>query len=364
MKSIQYLSRQEALESGIVWPDIYFTPEYGRASEISDQGTWEIAYWPDGPIIYPFLKRKLPPEFDDEYGFDLVSPYGYSGTWARTGIEAARWLRWRREFRRDMRARGAVAEFQRLTSMTGDWRPMFSTDPRLRLTYHHDTVAVDVADYASYWKDCDGRCRTAIRKAKKRNYDVSVRTINRGDLVRSSPFRQLYEQTMRRVGSAPYYLFSDRYFQELFENLATQLRIFEVRDPSQHVSVSGLLLLWPPFVHLHLSGASPRAMRDGAGNLGYDAVIRWACEQPFLGVLHLGGGLHRNDRLFHFKASFSRARLPYHTARSVLDEKKYDQLLGARAEQLQIRPDALSKCDYFPAYRVSTVPTGGSRRVA
>jgi hypothetical protein len=37
-------------------PDIYFTPEYGKACEYSDKAKWECCIYKD--LIYVYLKRK------------------------------------------------------------------------------------------------------------------------------------------------------------------------------------------------------------------------------------------------------------------------------------------------------------------
>ena len=59
----------------INYPDIYFTPEYGKACEYSDDAIWELCQYED--LIYVYLKKKI--IYDNITYYDLITPYGYSG---------------------------------------------------------------------------------------------------------------------------------------------------------------------------------------------------------------------------------------------------------------------------------------------
>ena len=59
----------------INYPDIYFTPEYGKACEYSDNAIWELCQYKD--LIYVYLKKEF--IFEDIKYYDLITPYGYSG---------------------------------------------------------------------------------------------------------------------------------------------------------------------------------------------------------------------------------------------------------------------------------------------
>ena len=59
----------------IEYPDIYFTPTYGRACEYSDNAIWELCQYKD--LMYVYLKKPI--ECEGETYYDLITPYGYSG---------------------------------------------------------------------------------------------------------------------------------------------------------------------------------------------------------------------------------------------------------------------------------------------
>ena len=91
MDELSFLSRHEAEALAIPWPDAYFSPGYGAAVEASDRALWELAIWRGGEVLYPYLRRpvlELLPGQDGPW-FDLVTPYGYAGTWTRAGCSLA-----------------------------------------------------------------------------------------------------------------------------------------------------------------------------------------------------------------------------------------------------------------------------------
>ncbi len=52
MGQLEILSRHEAESLNLDWPDLYFSPAYGRVVEHSDQGTWHVAIWRPGPKLW------------------------------------------------------------------------------------------------------------------------------------------------------------------------------------------------------------------------------------------------------------------------------------------------------------------------
>ena len=72
---IQFYNLENISKCQIDYPDIYFTPEYGKACEYSDNAIWELCKFKD--LIYVYLKR--PSAYEDNIYYDLITPYGYSG---------------------------------------------------------------------------------------------------------------------------------------------------------------------------------------------------------------------------------------------------------------------------------------------
>lgn len=352
MGRLELLSIEEAARRPIPWPDVYFTPRYGAAVEASDHGVWELAIWEPGPIVFPYLKRPIDPKIaGEEARFDVVSPYGYAGTWAPPDLGDSEWRGFRAKLRESLRAAGAVAEFQRLSGLVPGREALLAADPDLKGVHHQDTVAIPLArGYEACWAAAEGRSRTKTRKARRLGYTWSCRQATPQDVARGSTFRTLYEATMRRVDAKPYYLFPDGYYERLQRGLGSILFVVEVSAADGKVGASGLFMDWRPLLHLHLVGNEPWAMGDGAGNLLYDGLVRWACEQGCFERLHVGGGNRPADRLYYFKRGFGGEAVPLWLARSVLDPEAYPRLVAAHAAATG-RSVAELEARYFPAYR-------------
>lgn len=351
---LELLSAEEAARREIPWPDVYFTPGYGSAVEATDGGAWELALWQPGPIVFPYLRRPVDPALGAAGAgrFDIISPYGYAGTWAPPDLPQGEWRAFRSALRAALRQAGAVAEFQRIGGLVPGRDPLLAADPELSGRHYQDTIAIDLArGYDACWEAAESRSRTKTRKARKRGYAWSCRPAQPEDVRPGSSFRALYDGTMRRVEADPYYLFPDLYYERLQAFLGPRLLVLEVRAPDGRIGVSGLAMDWRPLLHLHLVGSETWATSDGAGNLLYDGIIRWGAEQGCFERLHVGGGQSPDDRLFYFKRGFGGEPVPMWLARSVLDPEAYAALLEARAAATGRAVGELEASGYFPAYR-------------
>ena len=65
------------LPDGLLSPDVYFGPEYGRAAVVTDNGQWVLLEAFDGAWQAPLIVRTLV-----DGTKDAISPYGYSGVYA------------------------------------------------------------------------------------------------------------------------------------------------------------------------------------------------------------------------------------------------------------------------------------------
>ena len=351
MRQLSILGLEEALGANLPWGDVYFTPGYGAACEMSDGASWEVAIWDDGRIIYPYLKRLVDPSADESAGFDVVSPYGYAGTAVSSDVPASEVSDFRRRFKEEMVARGCVAEFQRCSDLTRGHKEIVQSDPTIEVQRHNDTIAIDLTGgYDACWAAAEGRARTGTRKARKKGYTLENRLVTLQDLLPGSAFRTLYDGTMTRVSANPYYLFCDEYYQRLHSGLEGKFGIIEVNNTAGEVVSAGLYFWSGTRLHWHLAGSTRESQRDGVGNLIYDGMIRWGCENGFE-LFHVGGGLSADDRLFFFKKSLGGYRVPFYLMRSIFNPSEYDALVSARAVATDRTVQEVNDTGYFPAYR-------------
>lgn len=330
-------------------PDVYFTSGYGAATALLDDGTWQIAHQ-GGLIMLPYVLRAAA---DD--ASDAATPYGYSGIHVAPGLGATDLGRFWSKAVEHWRDTGTVALFLRFSPLDTASVEAVRALGEIELTRRQDTITVEVsAGSARVWDGMEGRSRTAIRKARGAGLTAAVRAVRPEDLVATAPFRRLYESTMARLNSQPWYLFPDRYYRHLATALDKALSIAEVRDSTGEVVASALVLRHRDRAHYHLAGSDPVAARTGANNLLVWTILEWACDSGCR-VVHLGGGVRSEDGLFRFKRSFGGTRTPFWTGTAVIDPGRYDALVDAQARRLGRSGADLRSSGYFPAYRTPGV---------
>lgn len=331
--AVEFLDIEGAGARGLDVPDVYYSPDYARSARHIDGGKWEVAVAGGGDLLFPYVKRQVPGHPDL---YDLVSPYGYSTV---LGPGAAARRAFVHAFREASRERGLVAEFLR-------GHPFDLADPEadglMVDSYRsHATYAVDLraAGLDDYWETCEGRHRTAVRKAERRGVEVVQRPPASLE-DQDSGFRRIYRETMERVGSAGRLKVGDEYFRQLNAGLGDGVLLLEACHDGEPVAAS-IFLRWGERLHYHLSGSVPEGMRSGATNLILDRAVRELL--PPGGRLHLGGGVTPGDGLDRFKRSVGNARTHVHLCRTVVDKGRYDALVQEAG--------VASETDYFPAYR-------------
>ena len=329
---IEILDKVEAATAGLDLPDIYYLPAYGATAELIDDGTWECAVAEGGRFVFPYIRRSIPIGTGE---WDLVSPYGYGGPVAPDDADRSRF---REHFLADARRRGCIAEFLRTN-------PFDIADPEAAGLHvdrwrPHTTFTIDLVDGVdAYWQQCEGRHRTAVRKSVKSG--VTVRRSDAASLPDStSDFRQLYRDTMDRVGASSRLKLPDEYFSLLVSGLSGELAVVEAAD-QDGVMASAVFMSWGGRFHYHLSGSSIQGMRVGATNAILDYAVREMVPQG--GVLHLGGGVGDGDGLEKFKRSIANRETTVFMCSTVVDQSRYTELV----QEFGADPES----SYFPAYR-------------
>ncbi|MEH1015172.1 GNAT family N-acetyltransferase [Micromonospora sp. CPCC 206060] len=326
-------------------PDVYFTAGYGRATAAAQGGVWHRVDRTD-LIMLPYVQRDV-----DGQAVDAISPYGYSGVYVHPDCSPTDLDRFWAAVVPHWRAQGLVSLFVRFSPLDPDSVRAVRGLDTVRLSRLSDTIAVGLDQGpAAVWDAMAGRSRTAVRKARNTGLTATVRPVGPSDLVPGAPFRRLYEQTMSRLDSSPFYFFPDAYYRQLATGLGKDLLMAEVRDPTGMVVAASLVMRHRDRAHYHLAGSDPQAARDGANNLLVWTILEWAAESGCV-VVHLGGGVRADDGLFRFKESFGGRRSEWWSGAVVIDPDRYRSLVAARARELGRPVDDLAAVGYFPAYR-------------
>jgi hypothetical protein len=291
--------------------DPYFHPRYLEAAAALEDA--EPAAFAHGRLLHAFLVRPLPGG-----ACDITTPYGYGGP---QGAEPG----WREPFRAACAERRVVSEFVRFHPLRGN-QERAGDDVRLRRV--QDTVTVDVTqDDDALLMQMASAGRTAVRKALK----AGVEPRPSRDLER---FRDMYLETMRRVGAAESYLFPAEFFERL-ERMGDGVLMLDAG------CAAGLFLAGGGAMHYFLSASTDEGRALSATNAVLYAAMRHA-RGAGLTTLHLGGGLADGDSLQRFKQSMGAGRTPFFVGSAIHDAGAYAELTAAADG---------AESERFPAYR-------------
>jgi serine/alanine adding enzyme len=251
---------------------------------------------------------------------DVISPYGYGGP--AGGDTVAFWPAyeaWAGE-------RGVVTTFVR-------FHPLYANQRGAPIHVEQLTPTIGWRLGGDLLAGMHGKHRNALRKAQATGLEI----VAEPGLGRFVP---LYQETMQRAAAAPFYFFSDAYWQAL-EGLGEGLARFEVLGDGEVVA-SALCLASPPWLHYHLGATSEEGRKLGATTLVlYEAAV-WAKERGYE-CFHLGGGVGgRRDSLHAFKRRFDPGgECEVAIGKAVHDAEAYRALGG----------DPTDLSEFFPAYR-------------
>lgn len=330
------------LPDGLTSPDLYFTPGYGRAASVTDNGEWVLLEAFNGAWQVPLILRTLA-----DGSRDAISPYGYSGVYASPALSSSQVQQAWAATVTSLRECGVISMVLRHSPLV----PQAADLPGLRsIVSGHPTVVLEPADSDSAWRGMAGTCRTRIRKAIKNGYTGAVRPTTARDLAPDGDFRSLYEWTMERLKAAPAYFFNGDYYGELLDGLGSNLLVVEVQDGPGTVVSAALLMRHGERLHYHLAGSNVDGMQMGSNNLMLWTAMDYAAVQG-LRQFHLGGGLQGRDDLFRFKSKFGGREGEYAVSGLVVDDVPYQAHTRDRARESDVSTEALLASNYFPAYR-------------
>lgn len=302
----------------INYPDIYFTPEYGKACEFSDNAEWELCKYKD--LIYVYLKRPI--IFEEKTYYDLITPYGYSGYYYEK-IET--YNEFIPKFRKKARERNYITEVLR-------------QNPYLNININNYNIitsktiyGIEINNFDNYFKNIlNGKKRNMFKKALKNNFSFELIKIQKNIL--KTYFFFLYNQNMKRVNASQYYFFNNNYFNSLEEINNSYLAI--VKDNLNNIIGSSIIYKFDNLIHYHLS------CNDNSSNCITDFLLINILKEIGINKLFiLGGGIKDGDGLSKFKKRLSNKEFKYTIYKNILNEEIYEKLSKNK------------KNNFFPSYR-------------
>lgn len=315
---IKFFSVNNISNIKINYPDIYFTPEYGRICEFSDNAKWELCKYYD--LIYVYLKRPI--NYKNKIYYDLISPYGYSGFYYENIKTFENFLP---IFRKIAKEKNYITE-------------VVKQNPYLNIKINNYDIitskkvyAININNFDNYFKNyLSGKKRNMFRKGIKSNFTFELIKIKNNSLENN--FIELYNNTMKKVNASKYYFFNKEYFNSI-ERIDNSF-LASCKDISGNIIGASIIYKFEDKVHYHLS------CNNNSSNCITDFLLINILKEFGINKLFiLGGGLKDGDSLSKFKKRLSNEEYNYTIYKNILNQDIYNEL------------DKNTNNNFFPSYR-------------
>lgn len=334
--------------------DVYHLSEYVALDAQRTQTIPEAFLIQDEDKIFfaPYLLRSCAdivdyaPDCAPTEVYDIISPYGYPGIlMSEAAINSPEFPDFAlQKFQHTLQERGVCSAFLRLHPILGEkFAKVFQSDP---LIENGKTVSIDLTlDEGTIWAKTRRGHQSTINKCIRSG--LSARTVPFADYI--DEFITIYEETMDRVQAKDSYYFDRDYFEGLLKlGEKVHLGIVELEG---EIVCACLFFESCGIVQAHLGGTKTEFLKQSPFNLLLHQMRLWAKARGNQ-YLHIGGGVGgQKDNLYTFKSGFSKQRHEFFTLRSVVDTKKYNDLVQLRAESMNKSVEELKQSQFFPAYR-------------
>ena len=311
--------------TNIKFKDIYFTPEYGKACEYSDNAIWECCIYKD--LIYVYLKKSY--RFGNDTYFDLITPYGYSGYY----------------FEKETTFKEFIPLFREKAVKLNYLTEVVRQNPYINITItdydiitSKTTVGVKLSDFNTldnYLQNTHKDHKRGFNIALQNNLLFKMEKYNKETVTR---FKIIYDATMNNLSSSQYYYFNDAYYN-ILDKLLEHVFFANVYKDSQLIA-SCMIFKYEDWLHYHLGGSLLEYRYLRPNNFIHCKIIEYGILNKFK-LYHLGSGLTEKDTLYTFKNKISNIQFNYIIYKNVLNKDIYDLIT-------KISPE---NDGYFPIHR-------------
>lgn len=324
-----------------VTPDIFFTPEWGKAYESHDHGEMRIFEMKNamGHVFYQFILRAIPITFGSVIYYDTITSFGLSGPVILNCIPGKKKelaAAFDKEFQQYCQENNIVSEYVRFSSWlhnVDDFENVYGVDNRGITMY----IDLTVEDY--FMQEFKSGTRQQIRKALKN--DVEIEYDYTGSTIKE--FHRLYMIMAKKNDIPDHYMFSEKLLAESFEHLKDKQFIVYAKYKGHYIS-GALFLHHGDYLHYHLAANDPDFFNVAGNSLIIDEGCRWGVEHGKK-ELHLGGA--STEPLYRFKRGFTKTEpLAIYTGKKVRNPEVYNLLTNYN---LSMNKEV--DTGYFPAYR-------------
>jgi len=303
--------------------DIYFHPEYigSFAHEHGSRGLMFVAQKGSDIWLYAFIIRRIfnigGRRFQKEI-FDIESAYGYGGP--ITNSKDRDFINSSNEaFAEWCKKNCVISEFVRFHPLIQNQK-WFS--PGMAISRDRDTVSIDLLTMTESGLSVDQKTRNILRRVEK----SGLRVLEYSSAEGFEQFVDLYLSTMRRLDSDNYYLFNDKYFNDLRELVAAHGWLYVAELNGKWVAAA-IFLRGKRLIHYHLSASDADNRIPGSTNILISHAAQRGHQLGYL-RLHLGGGrtTASNDSLLIFKRKMATDVHSFFVGKRIHDSETYRAL--------------------------------------
>jgi hypothetical protein len=300
---LEFYNKNTIYNLKLNYPDIYFSPEYGKVCEYSDNMEWECCIYKD--LMYIYLKNPI--VYDNIIYFDLITPYGYSGYYYEDINTFNEFIIL---FRNESKKKNYITEVVR-------------QNPYINIKiYNYEIIivkklyAINVCDFEYYYKNIlNCKKRNMYIKAIKNNYIFNINNIQNSMI--NDELINMYNNKMIDLNANKYYFFNDKYFNEL--NNMNNVYIAKVLKDNELVGFS-IIFEYNNYIHYHLS------CNNNSSNCITDFLICNLVKYFKNKIIILGCGIKNDDSLEKFKKSLSNITFNYVIYKNILNQEIYDKI--------------------------------------
>ncbi|MEO1427950.1 MAG: GNAT family N-acetyltransferase [Cyanobacteria bacterium J06633_8] len=337
--------------------DIYQLPEYLslEAKRLNKHPEAILINEGDKIFFCPYLISKcedigISQNLIESEILEIKSPYGYPGIllsdaaassngFAQTAID---------EFQRILREKNVCSAFLRMHPILNEnFNDIFSPG---FFTENGETISIDLRiSETQIWSNTKGNIRNKINKCKRNG--LIAKMVDFDEYL--DEYVGIYQETMSRTNARnTYFDFNKEYCLKLKSALGDKLHLCVV-EVENEIASAGLYTESGGIVQSLFGGTKNKFVKLSPSTLETDYARYWAKERCNE-FMHMGGGLGAaKDKLYDFKASFSKLSHTFSTLRLILDESKYSYLLKLKAQYLNTTVETLLQSNFFPAYNAS-----------
>ncbi|MFV8345395.1 GNAT family N-acetyltransferase [Flavobacterium sp. ZB4P13] len=315
--------------------DFYHSQSY-HLLEKENRPVLLVAFFNNDFMALPLVIRAIP----NTSFFDCTSVYGYCGLISSIDVKdipSEKIIYFKKQLLSFFESNAIVSVFSRL-------HPLISTDVFFNnfglIKNINKTVAIDLRlssekQRAQYRKSY----KLQLNQLRRKGFEV-VNAQTKEDI---DAFIDIYRETMKRVGASEKYFFSHNYFYIFLENKGFESKLLLAKKEGEIVA-GAIFTIANNIMQYHLAGTAKTHLKERPMKLIVDEA-RLLGNELGLDFLHLGGGVGGNDEdsLFYFKSGFSDYRCQYKIWQTIVDYKKYNELI----EKAKVDVNST----FFPLYR-------------